>query len=162
MDNHKEEDIILPETEGIINDDTPAPVKTPNKPHKKLSVNVPIILAVAGFLALAIALVIVATNKGSEPAPLPVSTDDTYYNREEFNSAMSLAETRAMQGDYVGAKAYLDTYNKTELMTNSQKYHFFQIMTLVYSENGYNEPARVAEYTRLADEALEEIRRGKE
>ncbi len=160
MDSHKEEDIILPETEGIIHDDTP-PVK-PHKPKKQIHISMPIVFAALGFIVLVIAVTVIITTKSSEPAPTQVSTNDNYYDRDEFSSAMSLAESRAQTGDYIGAKAYLENYNRTEMMTYAQKYRFYQIMTLVYSPSGLNDPNRAAEYNRLAEEARQEILAGKE
>lgn len=163
MNDHKEEDIILPETEGVIHEDTPpSSAPKPHKPHNKIKISFPVIIAIVGFLALAAALIIVIVGKSPAPEPTPTETEETYYNRDEFNAAMNSADQHAMEGDYIGAKAYLDTYNKTELMTNAQRYRFCQIMVLIYSEAGYNNPDLVAEYTRLGDEAFQNMQRGKE
>lgn len=154
MENHNDE-LIMPEADVEIHAEPVRP-----KPKKKTTLF--IALASVVFVALAGALVFVILNNNRETAsPQDTQTEDYFkYDSSVFSSIMDSAEDAIAAGDYLSAREQLNNYNLTERMTASQKYRFYSIFASIYDETALNDATLHDRYQALADQSLEEIRKG--
>lgn len=156
--NKTDEELILPEVESFDHSDPTPPAQSGKKSF------VFSIVIGAAFVVLLGALLFVIfkpSDNSSEPsADDGNSSEFAVYDSNEFNEAIDLVEDRLSVRDYISVDYYLSKYPLPERMTTAQKYRYYSALAAYYSKEHKNDPILFTEYSALAEENLNLLRKG--